>query len=74
MLEAVNVSTECLLVIEVGMWSVYEYHDSVHVVPEKDLKPHTYSPDCECGCVYKDGVYVHNSYDERELTENLPRS
>ena len=38
--------------IEVGMWSVYEYHDSVHVVPEKDLKPHTYSPDCECGCVY----------------------
>ncbi|WP_171494609.1 hypothetical protein [Acinetobacter junii] len=56
------------------MWSVYEYHDSVHVVPEKDLKPHTYSPDCECGCVYEDGLYVHNSYDERELTENLPRS
>lgn len=55
-------------------WGTYKVHDSVHVIPEFDLKPHDQSPDCECGCTYEDGVYTHNSYDERELTENLPRS
>lgn len=55
-------------------WGVYKVHGSVHVIPEFDLKPNDQSPDCECGCTYEDGVYIHNSYDERELTENLPRS
>ena len=54
-------------------WEVHEIHDSVHVIPQSDLKPHDFNPDCKCGVRYESGVYIHNSYDERELTENLPR-
>ena len=54
-------------------WEVHEIHDSVHVIPQNDLKPHDFNPNCACGVSYEDGVYTHNSYDERELTENLPR-
>lgn len=54
-------------------WAIYEIHDSIHVIPVDDLKPHIESPDCTCGVVYEDGVYVHNSFDDRELTEDLPR-
>lgn len=54
-------------------WEVHEIHDSVHVMPQGDLKPHCFNPDCACGVKYDSGVYIHNSYDERELTENLPR-
>ncbi len=56
------------------MWQVIEKNDSVHVIPVNDLKEHTPYADCKCGTSYKDGVYIHNAYDERELTENLPRS
>jgi hypothetical protein len=55
------------------MWKVIEIHDSVHVISENDLKQHKENLDCECSPKYEDGVYIHNSYDERELTENLPR-
>lgn len=67
-----------LLLIEellpgVNMWEAHEIHESVHVTPQNDLKPHDFNPDCKCGVRYENGVYIHNSYDERELTENLPR-
>ncbi len=55
------------------MWKVIEIHDSIHVIPENDKKPHDQNPDCKCDPIYEDGVYIHNSYDERELTENLSR-
>ncbi|MEG2273218.1 MAG: hypothetical protein RSC05_13205 [Acinetobacter sp.] len=49
-------------------WGVYEYHESAHVVPINDIKEHSLE-DCKCGVKYDDGVYVHNSYDGRELLE-----
>lgn len=55
------------------MWEIVEYHDSLHVMPVGDVKNHSV-PHCDCGVCYVDGVYVHNSYDERELVENLPKS
>jgi len=55
------------------MWEVHKIHDSVHVIPEDDKKPHQYNADCDCGVRYEHGVYIHNSFDERELTENLRR-
>lgn len=55
------------------MREAHEIHESVHVTPQNDLKPHDFNPDCKCGVRYENGVYIHNSYDERELTENLPR-
>lgn len=55
------------------MWQVIEIHDSVYVIPQQDIRPHSEGSDCACGVKYEDGVYIHNSYDERELTENLPR-
>lgn len=54
------------------MWEVVKYHDSIHVVPRNDLIEHSFD-DCECCPRYEDGVYIHNSKDERELTELLPR-
>lgn len=54
-------------------WEVHEIYDSVHVIPQNDLKPHDVSANCICGVSYENGVYIHNSYDERELTENLLR-
>lgn len=55
------------------MWKVIEIHNSVHVIPENDQKTHEQNPDCKCHPKNEDSVYIHNSYDERELTENLPR-
>lgn len=54
------------------MWRVVKYHDSVHVMPVGDLIEHQ-KEDCECCPVLEDGVYVHNSKDCRELTEELLR-
>ena len=54
-------------------WGVYEINNSIHVIPEDDLKQHDYNPNCACNVKYDSGIYIHNSYDERELTENLPR-
>ena len=52
------------------MWATIEHHDSVHVVPINDIKEHSLD-NCECGVKYNDGVYIHNSYDKRELLEGL---
>ena len=52
------------------MWATIEFHDSVHVVPIDDIKKHSLD-NCECGVKYNDGVYIHNSYDKRELLEQL---
>ena len=52
------------------MWATIEFHDSVHVVPIDDIKEHSLD-NCECGVKYNDGVYIHNSYDKRELLEQL---
>lgn len=50
-------------------WSVFEYHDSVHVMPIDDDEDH-YFFDCKCSPSYKEGVYIHNSFDKRELLES----
>ena len=50
------------------MWQTIKFHDSYHVVPSNDTKEHSLE-DCKCGIKYEDGVYVHNSYDGRELLE-----
>ena len=41
-------------------WGVYEYHDSVHVMPVSEITEH-YFTECQCGVKYENGVYVHNS-------------
>lgn len=52
------------------MWATVEYHGSYHVIPINDKKEHSFE-NCDCGVYYEDGVYVHNSYDKRELLEEL---
>ena len=52
------------------MWATIEFHGSVHVVPIDDIKEHSFDG-CECGVKYDAGVYIHNSYDNRELLEEL---
>lgn len=57
------------------MWSVIEINEEIHVVPDNDKRPHKLGIDCECNPVFdKCGAIGHNSFDERELTECLPRS
>ncbi|MCT9416495.1 hypothetical protein KTI94_06895 [Acinetobacter baumannii] len=51
-------------------WTVYEFHDSVQVIPDDDLKPHSLFH-CECHPKYEDGIFIHNSFDGREATEAL---
>lgn len=56
------------------MWGIIETLGMIHVIPINDTKEHGLSISCECG-VYlsEDGVFTHNSFDERELIEELPR-
>ncbi|WP_312057041.1 hypothetical protein [Acinetobacter courvalinii] len=49
-------------------WTVYRFHDSVQVVPDDDLKPHTFFH-CECHPDFKDGIFIHYSFDGREHYE-----
>ncbi|MEN6047767.1 hypothetical protein [Acinetobacter baumannii] len=51
-------------------WTVYKFHDSVQVVPDDDLKPHSLFH-YECHPKYEDGIFTHNSFDGdgREATE-----
>lgn len=46
------------------MWIVIDFN----VIPKDDIKPHTYSNQCWCNPEYDDGIYIHNSLDQRELT------
>ena len=52
------------------MWTVVDYN----VVPINDLREHIQNNQCWCNPDYDDGVYVHHSADNRELTEGLIRS
>lgn len=52
------------------MWAVIDSS----VIPVNDLKDHIETNQCWCNPDYEDGVYVHHSLDNRELTENNPRS
>lgn len=49
-------------------WTVHEVYESVQVVPDDDLKPHSFFH-CECHPEYVDGVFVHNAFDGREAAE-----
>ena len=51
-------------------WTALEVYDSVQVVPDDDLKPHSLIH-CECHPKYEDGIFIHNSFDGREATETL---
>ncbi len=54
-------------------WSVYDFHGSIQVVPIDDLKPHSLFH-CECHPRFEDGIFIHNSFDSRELSETVLRS
>lgn len=48
--------------------------NNVHVVPLNDLHTHIDSPSCECRPLQHPehpNLYVHNSYDGRELDERF---
>lgn len=51
-------------------WGCFEFHDTVHVMPFNDNEGH-YFLDCECKPKYENGVYVHNSFDSREMLEQM---
>lgn len=52
------------------MWEVIEVNNQVHVVPERDLREHKLDSTCDCGLTIDDeGVYIHYSYDNREVDE-----
>jgi hypothetical protein len=46
----------------------------IHVTPINDDKEHTESEFCECKPTLKDGVYIHNAWDFREVKEYLEDS
>ncbi len=43
--------------------------DQIHIEPVNDLYEHKTSPDCPCSPVFKEGLWVHRSWDGRELDE-----
>lgn len=51
-------------------WEVIDFN----VIPIDDIKEHIKSNQCWCNPDYDDGIYIHNSLDNRELTEELVRS
>ena len=50
----------------------------IHIIPVNDLKEHEESSTCDCQptLVMENGemIFVHNSYDGRELDEELDES
>ena len=52
------------------MWKVVKNN----VIPINDSKEHEDSNQCWCNPDYEDGIYVHHSLDNRELTEELLKS
>lgn len=42
-----------------------------HVHPQNDWFPHTLSSSCHCCPQWNGNVWVHNSYDGRELFEEI---
>lgn len=48
---------------------------SIDITPVNDLKEHKQGEKCWCNPVLNDyGCWIHNAKDERELTEDKPRS
>lgn len=52
------------------MWKVVDNN----VIPEDDIRDHEESNQCWCNPDYDEGIYIHHSLDNRELTENLIKS
>ena len=52
------------------MWQVIDFN----VIPLNDTKEHAPNNQCWCNPDYDDGVYIHHSMDNRELTEGLAKS
>lgn len=52
-------------------WAVVESHDSIHVIPIDDKSDHDATADCHCSPRYDDGVYIHPSFDGREVLEMM---
>jgi len=57
------------------MWEVVEEDNTMHVLPQDDLKPHNLTTSCWCKPI-KDPrwkksipIWIHNSADRRELIE-----
>jgi hypothetical protein len=61
--------------MNVGGWILTTEPDDrghYHLVPDNDLKPHSYNLDCPCKPIQDDeapSLYAHNSYDGREAIE-----
>jgi hypothetical protein len=52
------------------MWEVIKNEiDETHVIPQRDLKPHTENAGCWCQPFDDEGIWVHNSLDQREAIE-----
>lgn len=47
--------------------------DDIHVEPINDTQDHLTSPDCPCRPIFKAGIWVHRSFDGRELDETAHR-
>ncbi len=48
---------------------------SIDITPLNDLKKHEVGGDCWCNPeLNEDGVWIHNSLDNRELTEGKPHA
>lgn len=43
----------------------------IHIIPIGDEKIHCAQMSCDCKPKHKDGIAVHNSYDCREIPENI---
>jgi hypothetical protein len=44
------------------------------VIPMNDLHGHTYGEGCSCGPRNQGGIWVHNSFDGREILERAKES
>ena len=48
---------------------------AIHIIPENDLRPHVMESTCECqpSVIDENGemIFVHHSFDGRELAETL---
>ena len=41
-----------------------------HVIPLNDTAEHISKGWCNCKPIYRDGIYIHNAHDKRELIEH----
>lgn len=50
-------------------WIIQDDDGVKHVMPDKDTKAHLVGVECPCDPVENEGVFVHNSWDRREILE-----